>query len=290
MARRRKKEHVKYTHAVSGAAAPRVSARERRKKRRQAEKVRERQMQQPAVRPRPQWWQFAPRLRFGWRLVSLVMILALSGALYVLFNENMFYVSHVYVGGLRYLSPEEVYRLTNIADQHIFWVNPEDVARAVERDAAIAAAEVEAKLPGRVHIYVVEREPSIVWEQAGVRSWVDVQGYVMPLRDDLPELLRIVVEGEDEPVTPYSRIDPDVVAGALQLRALRPNIERLFLHPIEGLGLLDGRGWRVYFGTGTDMEQKLLVYEALVDEMWQEGSDVHFDLFDVGDLQAPYFR
>ncbi len=288
MTKRRRKT---YAHTISHAQpAPRLSARERRRRRQEKEKAREREMQKPAARPQPRWHERLPRLRLGWRLVSLLLALCLLGALAMFIDGAMFYVSHVYVGGGRYVPPEEVYGLSDVANLHIFWVDPAEVARAVERDPAIAAAEVDVEWPSRVQIHVVEREPSLVWEQAGVRTWVDVQGYIMPMRADIDGLLRVVVEGRDEPVMPYSRVDRDVVDGALQLHALRPNIDVLFFHPIKGLGLLDGRGWRVYFGTGTDMYEKLQVYEALVAQVWQEGAGEWPDVFDVGDLRAPYYR
>lgn len=284
------KRRRKYAHTISSPSTPRISARERRRRRREREKAREREMQKPAVRPRPRWYGRLPRLRLGWRLVSFALVVGLVGVLLMFIDGSMFYVSHVYVGGVRYLPPEEIYGLSGIANLHIFWVDPQDVARAVERDPAVATADVEVNWPSRVDIRVVEREPSIIWEQAGVRTWIDVQGYVMPMRADDADLLRIVVEGIDSPVSPYERIPKDVVDGALQLRALRPNIDVLFLHPVEGLGLLDGRGWRVYFGTGDDMPEKLLIYEGLVDAVWKDGTGIWPEFFDVGDLRAPYYR
>jgi hypothetical protein len=293
--KRQPKKVSKYSHAVTKAAPKQLSARDWREERRKREKARARELQQPAVRPKRQVGVAGarvrlPRLRLGWRLVSFGMVLGLASVLFLFFDGEPFYVHFVEVGGLRHVPPEEVYGLSGVANLHVFWVDPWQVKRAVERDPAIASAEVEMRWPSRVLIRVVEREPALVWEQAGVRTWVDVQGYVMPMRSDMAELLRVVVDGIDEVIAPHSRIDPDIVEGALQLRALRPNIEVMFYHPTEGLGLLDGRGWRVYFGTGTDMPQKLLVYETLVEKVWQNGNGVWPHLFDVGDLRSPYYR
>lgn len=289
----RQKKQAKYTHVIN--PPKQLTAREWREAERKREKARARELQQPAVRPRREVGLARvrvrlPRLGLGWRLLSFAMVVGLVSVLYLFFDADAFYVHYVEVGGLRYMPAEEVYGLSKAANLHVFWVDPARVEHEVERDPAIANAEVEVRWPSRVVIRVVEREPALVWEQAGVRTWVDVQGYVMPMRSDAPGLLRIVVDGVDEVIAPHSRIDPNIVGGALQLRALRPNIEVMFYHPTEGLGLLDGRGWRVYFGTGTDMPQKLLVYETLVDRVWQNGSGAWPHLFDVGDLRAPYYR
>jgi hypothetical protein len=57
----------------------------------------------------------------------------------------------------------------------------------------------------------------------------------------------------------------------MALRALRPNIERLYYEPGNGLNYQDGRGWRVFFGSGDDMEQKLVVYETIVEDLLARG-------------------
>ncbi|MBK9053200.1 MAG: hypothetical protein IPL78_20535 [Chloroflexi bacterium] len=55
------------------------------------------------------------------------------------------------------------------------------------------------------------------------------------------------------------------------LKQLRPNIDRLFYEPADGLSYQDGRGWQAYFGTGTDMHQKLVVYETIVADLLARG-------------------
>jgi hypothetical protein len=78
-----------------------------------------------------------------------------------------------------------------------------------------------------------------------------------------------------------------VLEGALMLRQLRPNIDTLYYRPSSGLSYQDGRGWRVYFGTGTDMQQKLVVYEAIVAELLaQELTPTYIS---VSNQEKPYY-
>ena len=87
---------------------------------------------------------------------------------------------------------------------------------------------------------------------------------------------------------PHTRfVSPEVLAGALQLKALRPNIDRLFFRPSGGLSYQDGRGWRVYFGSGTDMVQKLAVYETIVDELLANGLTPQY--VSVSNQEKPYY-
>ncbi|MGH2524598.1 MAG: hypothetical protein ACRDH2_18995, partial [Anaerolineales bacterium] len=86
----------------------------------------------------------------------------------------------------------------------------------------------------------------------------------------------------------FQDVPVEAIQGALQLRELRPNIELLHYDSQHGLSYQDGRGWRGYFGVGTDMAQKLAVYETLVDNLLSRG--VQPAAISVGNLKAPYYR
>ncbi len=83
-------------------------------------------------------------------------------------------------------------------------------------------------------------------------------------------------------------VPQDVLEGALQLRALRPNIEQLYYRPSGGLSYQDGRGWRAYFGTGLDMNQKLAVYETVVARLLEQG--IRPEYISVSNQYKPYYR
>jgi hypothetical protein len=79
-----------------------------------------------------------------------------------------------------------------------------------------------------------------------------------------------------------------VLAGALQLRELRPNIDKLYYKPSDGLGYQDGRGWTAYFGAGRDMHQKLVVYETIVANLLERGARPAY--ISVANQYKPYYR
>ena len=79
-----------------------------------------------------------------------------------------------------------------------------------------------------------------------------------------------------------------VLAGALQLRELRPNIDKLYYQPSDGLGYQDGRGWTAYFGAGRDMHQKLVVYETIVANLLERGARPAY--ISVANQYKPYYR
>ena len=202
----------------------------------------------------------------SWRVFSGLIVISLTLVLMLFFTLDLFYVHSIAVGGLRYTTKEEVFALANIANLHVFWVDADEVRRNILRSPTVADAQVIVGWPpNMVQIVVQEREPAVVWEQAGVAVWVDIQGRVMRQREDRPDLVRVIVDDSVEgPLGPNVAVPLDAVTGALQLKSLRPNIDMLRYSPYKGLGYQDGRGWEAWFGTGTDMPEKLQVYETLV--------------------------
>lgn len=209
------------------------------------------------------------RLSIPWRLVSGLIVLSLLMVLALFFTSDAFYVHSIAVGGMRTMSSSEIFALTNVTGMHIFWVEPEQVRKDILRSPTLADAQVSIGWPpNMVQIVITEREPALVWEQAGTATWIDLQGRVMRQREDRPGLLRV---SSDEPGGIGVSVDPNVVTGAVQLQALLPDVTVLRYHPDKGLGYNDQRGWQAWFGTGANMREKVLVYNAMVTNFQNQG-------------------
>jgi hypothetical protein len=236
------------------------------------------------------------------RWFSALIVASLIFVLYLFLTRDVFFINIIYVGGTRYLSSGEIFQRSSLARMHIFWVDPAEVEARLEADPAIAEAVVEVGWPPTlVQISIVEREPALIWEQAGQRVWVDISGRVMQLREDLPTLVRVIVEnpsphvnrgpcplqGMDELLGPGSCIDPRTVAGALQFKALYPNVQEMVYDPVKGLGYHDGRGWVLWFGDGTDLAAKMAVMDSIVQRVYVEAGRQLVEL-NVVNPDAPY--
>ena len=208
-----------------------------------------------------------------WRLVSLFIIAVMLVLLYAMFQSDTFYVRSVSVEGNRYLTREEVFAFAGIASLHVFWVDPAQTERNIMRERSVASASVSI-VPGApmVRIRVEEREPVLVWEQAGTAFWIDVQGQVMRQREELPDLLRIQASGQldDSPVVSPDGIDPEIVFSALALQTRLPGLTSLRYDSSDGLTFRDENGWDIHMGVGF-IEEKLSIYRGIVARMRSEG-------------------
>ncbi|MBI5930655.1 MAG: FtsQ-type POTRA domain-containing protein [Chloroflexi bacterium] len=269
--------------SVGAKAASKPASLSKRRSARQREHLRRQGLDpaRPEARVRPQGVVWV-----SWRWFSGALTLVLIFVLYAMVGTDVFVVNSVAVGGEKYLTAEQIFEASGVANRHLFWVNPLEVEQRLESNPSIADAQVYVGWPpNMVSILISEREPALVWEQGNFRVWVDVNGIVMFQREERPELLRIVSHQQDaEPLGVGSTIDREVIAGALQLKAKFPTIEELLYDPVKGLGYQDGRNWIVWFGIGTNMEMKVRVYDAIV-----AAYAIQFLEVDVSDPDHPSF-
>lgn len=228
----------------------------------------------------------------SWRMFSGVVVVILSVILVLFFAAPFFYVRSVTVNGAQYLDEAEIFRYADIAEMHIFWVDPDNV-----RENILAASPVVADArvrigwpPNMVRITIEEREPALLWTQSGVRVLVDLQGNVLRAPRDsesFPDLIQVIADSSlSEPPLPGVPIPPDVVAGALQLRSLVAGLPPLRYNAVNGLGFQEN-SWEVWLGVGTDMPNRLLIYEALRDNLLSRG--ITPLIINVADPDAVYY-
>ncbi len=205
------------------------------------------------------------------RWASFVLLLVVGLVVFFVGRERTYYVSQVGVRGTVTLARDAVIGASGVTGAHMFWLDPAETAQRVANMPNVLTATVEIAWPNRVEIAIKERAPVMVWDQKGRRFWVDAQGKLMHARQEIPQLLVVLSQEEDDNFQAGDSLPPEVVSGALQLRKLRPNINALFYQRSTGLSYQDGRNWRAFFGTGNDMNQKLVVYETLVEDLLARG-------------------
>lgn len=241
---------------VSGAAAlPKVVVPKAAKKRRRRNRRRYR-LPTEAIK----------KLVTSARWISLALLSVCIWAFVMVGQEERFYLTTIPVTGNQTISSSDVVSKSGLAGIHIFGADPNDAAERINQISGVISATVMLEWPNKVDIQIAEDSPIALWEQNGKRYWINENGLLIPSRSERPGLLVIRAEVRG-PVEEQTYVAQDVLDGALKLRDLRPNIDQLYFDPGVGLSYQDGRGWRAYFGSGPDMEQKLVVYETIVEDL-----------------------
>ncbi len=228
-----------------------------------------------------------------WRVISGVLLVLFGLTLVVFFTSDVFYVRAIQVRGNDFITREEVFAYSELANYHMFWLDPAEIRRNLLRSASVADVSVEVGWPpDLVTLLVQERQPAVVWSNGGQETWIDVQGRAMPARAEMPGLLHVnlVRDGSDRPLPEARDFDKDMVLGALRLREILPEGGHLDFHPAHGLGWTNDLGWQVWMGADSAavMREKIKIYEVLVGNLSSRAIDVAE--LNIANPDAPFYR
>ena len=245
---------------------------------------------------------------FSARWVSLGLLLFTIFALYVAATQENFYLTTIPVEGTITIPPSEIVSMSGLAGSHIFAADPHEAATRIAELPGVVSTKVKLAWPNEVYIEIVEDSPIAIWQEGSEQFWITKESQLIPARTPAIGLLTIEYEVPPTPSVTESLdgeeavsadvdtasteanvgfIPQDVLMGALQLRQLRPNIDKLYYRPSGGLSYQDGRGWRAYFGNGTDMNQKLVVYETIIADLAARGIQPQY--VSVSNQEKPYY-
>lgn len=277
--RLRKQPKLRKFDMASGAALPRLVMPDIAHRRRKRNK---RRVRLPAVW-RPETFK---RALTSARWFSLILLVICVGCLVLVGQDDTFFLKMVPIEGAQTIPASEVLVNSGLVNNHVFAVDPNEAAARIGEMPGVVTATVTLVWPNQIAIRIGEEGPVAIWEQSGEQFWIDESGQLTKARAETNSLLVIRSEAA-KPVDEETFVAPDVLAGALQLREMRPNIDVLYYRAGGGLSYQDGRGWRAYFGTGTDMSQKLAVYETLVDDL--QGRGIFPVYISVTNQNRPYY-
>ena len=242
-----------------------------------------------------------PSIRFGWRLISAVLICLLGFVIYFLWSSPMFNVEVISVSGLVRLTDDEINAVADVVGKSIIFVDS-DVAES-QLQAAFPELEnvsVKTEVPNKVLVNLVERQPVLAWEEDGQTYWIDEYGTAyLPHGDRNPSISvqaegllgssledeELEIEGENQDLS----IPMNLVNSILVLSEKIPDGSPITYDSSHGIGWYDPRGWQVYLGSGSeDMELKWKVYSKTSQRLKKAG--ILPALISVEHVHAPYYR
>lgn len=267
-----------------------------------------------------------PRPRVSWRAASFLLLAFLGAALYALWTLPDFQVEAAQVSGLQRLTGGLVNKELGLTGKPIFTLDAAEVQQELLTTfPEFSSAQVRVELPNTVLITVTERVPALIWQQDGRDRLVDATGMTFPARQDLPPgALPTVQALGDPPLVAASQaveaqpaadpaldaikqalpenlrrklpaenqvrplLAPQMVQAILAMADMAPTGSQIVYDTAHGFGWQDRRGWMVYFGDFADMEMKLQVYRAVLDNL--KSSGVRPELISLEYVYAPFYR
>jgi cell division protein FtsQ len=223
----------------------------------------------------------------GVKLSSFLILGLFGGLLYLLFSRPLFFVRTAEIRGNIAVSAREIYTISGIDRQSIFWVNPGEVTKKIMTLPNIKAASVSLTLPAQVVIEVSERHPELVWQTGQTLWWIDQEGTVVPPKEDLTGMLRII-DDDRQPLEPGYQIDSNIVQGAQTLRVLAPDVSVIRYSRLRGLTVATPEGWPVYMGSGSEIKAKLVVLTSVLADLKERNIEPAY--IDLRDPLRPVYK
>jgi cell division protein FtsQ len=261
-----------------------------------------------------------PMLNPGWRLLSGLLVIALTVAVFSMLNSPFFRVYAVEVNGLERINAADLGAVLSLENLSIIEINPQEI------DAAIAASfpeltdvQVSINMPNFVTISARERQPMLAWEKGDQTFWVDVEGFIFPPRGEAGPLVTIHTD-DAIPLAPLSgsdltllsqagvpatgealavvelgdqkanrRADMALLNASLQLLQKLPEGSSLLYDQENGLGWTEPQGWQVYIGKDlSNFEEKFALFQSITNHLLDQGTRPA--MISVKHLNAPFYR
>lgn len=196
-----------------------------------------------------------------WRplIISVVVVAALTGAIWLLYFSDHLTTRQVEVAGNDSVTTKRVVRVAKVpVGEQLARLDVDAIRARVESIAAIGSADVSRSWPHTLSIEVSERVPAAVVERSGRPRTVDLEGVLFDGPRDGLLRIRTTEEASVQALAQGAR-----VAASLpdSLRAEVSHIELESMDKIE-VRLTDGR--RIVWGSAANSREKAEVAEALL--------------------------
>lgn len=232
-------------------------------------------------RTKRDWKESRPKFAAG------VLVVLLVGALYAMFNLDFFFVGEPVVIGNKIVPSREIAQVSGMRGWNVFFVEPRSVEAAVRTLPEFKDVQVYVTLPNTLEIYTTERKPLFVWEVAGKNYWVDEEGIAMRPRG-MVQTGWHVRDSEGKAVSYGDRINPDAFNAAISLINVWEGAPKFFeWTKAHGLTLRDEHGWLIYFGSASQMQDKVTALQIVTTQLERDKRAVSF--VDLGS-GLPYYQ
>ncbi len=236
-----------------------------------------------------------PAVRVGARVISTGLFLGCLGLLYLMGFSPAFTVSEVRLQGAQRLDVAAVNTALRVAGASIFSIQPEELLQVLQTQfPELERVSVAVGFPSGLTVRVVEREPVLSWQQAGLTVWVDAagvaftpqqggEGLVQVSAISAPPLMKTDQYGRNQ------LLRSEMVSAIKILSQIAPQGAPLIYDATHGFGWTDPGGWQAFFGQdGADIVQRMAVYRSILAEL--ASRRLTPTLISVAELHAPYYR
>lgn len=225
----------------------------------------------------------SPVRRPGHAAIVVVLLAVVIGVALVLLQRNVFVLRNVSVEGNTRYSQQQVLEMSGLRQgQSIFALDQKEIARSLQEGGLLILESVYINYPNTLILHVHERFPKAALSRNGLYILLDELNIVLEIAGSLDPTLQIpVVTGMDA-----IRDDPGIELGVripaqlasmnevlkeLELQMVTARVSELNVTNLDNLYLVTKEGLIVNLGDSEQMEVKIGMMRAALDELKNRG-------------------
>jgi cell division septal protein FtsQ len=222
------------------------------------------------------------------RLFSFVLLLIVIGLAAWLALDDRFYVNSINVTGNARVSAANIIEKSGVQGTHIFWLKPAEVAQQLLHDLpSIRSATLTCDFPADCTLHVEERQPLVAWQYGNALTWIDAEHVAFAAEGKNAGTLITIEATQGPALFPGQRADQQLIDAALAVAQAMPEVQRYRYTEKSGLEFSDARGFPVYLGLGSNMADRVMVWQALRAKLIEQ--DILPKFVDVRNPLAAYY-
>ena len=235
------------------------------------------------------------------RILGIITFTTLIGGTIIFaLTSPIFNIKSIEVIGNSKISSESIISLSELKqNQNIFKISKNNSVEKIKENPYIQSASIIAKYPDKIQIKVEERREEYTILIGERKAYINSQGYILDIREDVSELPAIVGIKEDKEYVVGERLEKDNLEKMEEIIRLKTamdesnletkNITIDITQKNDYIVTMPTEKKNIHFGNTQNLSNKMLYVLAILDkEKEKEG-----DIFVNGDLNGkfrPYFR
>ena len=202
------------------------------------------------------------------RSFSFVLLLIVIGLAIWLAVDDRFYVTSINVTGNARVKANVIAEKSGVLGTHIFWLKPDEAAQHLLATLpSIRSATLACDFPAECTLHVEERQPIVAWQYGNAVTWIDADHIAFAAEGKNVGTLITIEATQGPALFPGQRADQKLIDAALAVAKTMPDIRRYRYTTKYGLEFDDARGYPVYLGLGTNMADRVMIWQALRDKL-----------------------
>jgi cell division septal protein FtsQ len=223
------------------------------------------------------------------RPLSILLLIAVIGYTYMLWQDPAYIVNTVTVTGAATLSGDRVRQLTGAVGAPIWSLDAPTMRNAILKSPYVVSADVTLRLPNLVSVSLNELASEIRWKNGPSFLIVNPEGQLLGI-DPAVVITGTLIINDDSAVflSPGDTIDPRIITLARIVSQRLPteaglSIARIGWDERRGISILTEVGQTILMGTLDRIDEKIALLAQLNDE------NASYAFADMRSL-TPYYR